>query len=211
MCLSGIEIWSAVARNVALAVGSIGTLTVAIVGLTQWRREFVGKRDTELCEEALDKFYQAQEAIRWMRSPISFSSEMPDRDYRPGEGDPEQEAKDKASVLFYRYEQNKELFSSIHALRYRFMARFGREAGEPFEELHRSLHRLFGAARVLSHLWARRPDHFRTDEQRQEHFRKVQEKEELFWSTGDDDDELEKEVAQALEKLEVHCRQRIKG
>ena len=48
---------------------------VAIYGIDSWRREHTGKRQIELAEDSLVLFYEASDAIKHMRHPLSFASE----------------------------------------------------------------------------------------------------------------------------------------
>jgi hypothetical protein len=67
--------WIDIAQIVSVLVASL----VAIRGIQAWRREFVGKRRIELAEEVLALFYQAKDAIGWIRFSLCCTTESSTR------------------------------------------------------------------------------------------------------------------------------------
>jgi hypothetical protein len=117
------------------AIAAIVVAVVAIWGVNAWRREHVGRRRAELAEETLALFYEAEQAIRSIRSPFGHADEGKSR--KRGKDESEEEAKilDDAYVIIERYNANSKLFSRIRAQRFRFMALFGKTKAKPFEDL----------------------------------------------------------------------------
>jgi len=140
------------------AISIISASLVAIYGLNSWRRELRGKKRIELAEETLALFYQAFDAINYMRFPGSFGYEGKSREKEEGESDDVKKARDNAYVLIERYKPYVEIFSRIQSLRYRFMAIFGKDCGEPFERIRKLVNRLFLSARRLERLWAKKSE-----------------------------------------------------
>src|SRR5215208_1238747 len=105
----------------------IAASIVAILGVRSWYSEFIGKRRVELAEEVLALFYQARDIVAEMRAPFSSGGEGQTRKPGPNESSRDKEALDSAFVLIERYVRHSEQFSRIQALRYRFMATFGKE------------------------------------------------------------------------------------
>ncbi len=206
MTLEQFKTWSSVVQSLSVAGASVGTFLLALYGVKNWLREFKGKRDTELCEDVLEKFYQAQEAIRWMRSPYVLSNEQEEE---PKESSKPNSANQSVQVLFNRYNAKQELFSKIHALRFRFMARFGRDAGAPFEELNRALSELFSSARMLARVWARPGTEALPDPKWEEHVKQIEKLELIFWGTGDDRDAFDKNIDCIIKNLEATCHEWI--
>jgi hypothetical protein len=122
----------AILQDIAVIIASC----TAIYGISSWRREFVGRRRIELSEEILVLFYEARDAIRFMRSPLGYVGEGGSRPFKEGELADEKEIRDQAYVLVERFNKREEIFSKIQASRYRFMAQFGNEAAQPFDDLH---------------------------------------------------------------------------
>jgi hypothetical protein len=182
---------------------------VAIFGINAWRREHIGKRQAELAEDALAMFYEAADAIRHMRSPMGFGHEMEDVERMEGESETKFEARQKASVVFYRYKQHQELFSRLHASRYRFMTLIGKQESKPFDDIHRLTSTIFSSARMLATLWAK--DHYRTDAQREKHWARIGRHEAVFWEGLEDEDPINPKLNQAITDIETICRRVIAG
>ena len=92
-----------------------------IIGISAWRREFIGKRRIELAEDTLTLFYQTIDVIDAIRNPFAYADEGTTRKQSEKETPEEKEIYDKAFVVIERFNKNIELFNKLHALRYRFM------------------------------------------------------------------------------------------
>lgn len=112
----------------------------ALRGLGTWRSELVGRRKTELAEEVLAQFYRARDVLTWARTP-AIREEVAHVNEARGV------SWNKAlSTPIERITEESELFSQLHANRYRFIAYFGEAAASAFEEI-RSVHaEVVGAA-----------------------------------------------------------------
>jgi len=177
----------------------------AIYGISAWRREFVGKKRIELAEEVLVRFYEARDVIRIIRNPFSQVGEGSSRQAAEHETAEEKQIFDNAYVVFERYERHREVFSQLQSLRYRFMAQFGADAVQPFDDLSRILNDIFISARMLTHYWrdqGRRP--WRNDEQFQKHLAEMFQHEAVFWEKSKDDD-INRRVDEAVSKAEEIC------
>jgi len=178
---------------------------VAIYGITAWKREFVGKRRIELAEDTLVLFYEAQDVIRVVRSPLGFGGEGTTRKPQEDETPTQKSARDSAYVVFERFEPHQELFSKLHAMRYRFMAQIGREAANPFDDLRKIRLEIFSAARRLSRLWAEDVSSL-LDEQQSQHFEKREKYEAIFWDTFDENDPINPRLDKVISDIENICR-----
>jgi hypothetical protein len=115
----------------------------ALRGLGTWRSELVGRRKTELAEEVLAQFYRARDVLTWARTPATVGETGL---ARGGLGVNSHQA---LSAPIERITDESELFSQLHANRYRFIAYFGERASSAFEEI-RSVHaEVVGAAGEL--------------------------------------------------------------
>lgn len=159
-------------------IGILIAAWVAVYGIDSWRREHTGKRRIELAEDSLALFYEAADAIKHIRHPAGFSNETATIERGENENDTEFEARKRASVVFVRYNQYKELFSKLHAMRYRFMAQIGKIEAKPFDDFHLIVSEITGAARVLAVLWIR--DQFRVEQQWEQHQKQVKKYEAIF-------------------------------
>jgi len=129
----GLEMLSSIA--VIVASGA------AIYGIFAWKKEFQGKRNIELAEDVLALFYEAKDAIRAIRCPLSHQGEGAMRE--------SQQAIDTA-IIYERYEKRQGIFNKLGSKRYQFKARFGTEKDKPFEDLNNIIIDIRSAADGLS-------------------------------------------------------------
>ncbi len=186
---------AAATAAVAAAIGAV----VAVRGLNTWRSELRTKRDVEVAGDALSLAYEIEHIIRAIRSPVSFSSES-DIPRNEGESDREYKARAMASVPLERYNRHFEIFSRYRILRYRFAARFGKDATKPLDDLSGVVLDIFAAARRLARAWAdtRPPTDRRTMRQESD--------EAIIWEDYADDDPIRPRVDRALSEIEEKCR-----
>jgi hypothetical protein len=188
--------WTEILRDISLILAS----WTAIYGIDAWRREYRGKRKMELAEEALCLFYETRDAIRSIRSPFGYGGEGENRKVS-GEETPEQKkARDEAFVVFERYQRHQELFSKLYAMRYRFMANFGKHAAEPFDMIKKVINEIFISARMLSEMWSKNFEHW-SEERTEKHIEQVRKHENIFWWSGSEDP-IDKRVDEAVSRIE---------
>ena len=189
-------------------VAALVVASVAVYGICAWRREFTGKRRIELAEDVLVLFYEAKDALAAIRSPLGWSDEGSTRKHAENETPEEKHARDMAYVVFERYEERQEVFNKLFALRYRFMALFGKRKVAPFDEIRKVRTKIFGAARRLARLWSERSlADETTDSDRL--WEKIRKYEAIFWE-GDPDDEITALIEKAVEEIEHTCEEVIK-
>ena len=176
--------------------------------IDSWRREHVGRRRLDLAEEVLSQFYEARDAISHIRCPAGFEGETAAVQKQDNESEADHHARKTASVVFVRYNSHREMFSKLHATRYRFMAQFGAEAARPFDNLHAIVSEVLSAGRALAMLWP--IDYHRTEDQKQHHAVAIEKYEAIFWE-HDQDDALRKKVDDAVGRIESTCRSEMKG
>jgi len=182
---------------------------LAIYGIDSWRREHSGKRQIELAEDALALFYEASDVIKHLRHPFSFSSETESIERGKSESDSEFQARKNASVVFKRYNDHQELFNKLHAMRYRFMAQFGKDKAKPFDDIRIIVNDITSAARTLSRLWAR--ENFHSDAQWEAHRKQVEKFEAIFWEGLEEDDPINPRVKLVIAEIEITCQAIISG
>lgn len=190
-------------------IGILVAAWVAVYGIDSWRREHAGKRRIELAEDSLALFYEAADAIKHIRHPASYSSETAAVERGDNESDAAYEGRKKASVVFVRYNQYKELFGKLYAMRYRFMAQIGKAEAKPFDDLHLIVNEITSAARALATLWVR--NQFRTDQQWEQHQKLVENYEAIFWEGLTDEDPINPKVAAVIAEIEATCQSVISG
>lgn len=185
------------------AVSALVAALSFLAGVSAWKREYVGKRRIELAESVLAMFYEAEDAIREIRNPSSFSGEGGTRKRADGEREEESQLLDQAYVVFERYHKREQLFAQLRSLRYRFMAAFGASAAEPFDELTKVLRDIFFAARMLgTRYWPRQGRVQMSPDERSKHLDKMHRQEAVFWYMGEDQDEISPRIREAVRKVE---------
>ena len=195
---------SGILRDIAVIIG----IGIAIYNVNSWRREHIGKRKIELAEDTLTLFYKAVDVIHYLRSPGSFASETEDIKRMNSESEDAYQARKNASVLLNRYKEHQELFSRIHAMRYRFMAQIGKEEAKSFDELRKIILDLISSARRLSRLWAAPTS--RTEEQLNKYKQDVEKYESVFWEDFSGNDPINPRVKKVLSDIESICHKIIK-
>ena len=194
--------WAIVA-DVLQGAAAIVVAVCAVYGLTAWRREAKGRRRYELAEEALCVFYETEDAMNAVRSPLGYSSESEGRERQPDETPDEQHFLDNAYVVLRRLDAAKEPFGKLRALRYRFRAVFGPEAAKPFEEVMQARNKVVVSARMASRLCF----HLRrrsTLEEREKLLNQLFENEDKFY-WGADPDPIADQIRAAVEGMEATC------
>ena len=186
-------------RDVTVIIG----ICIAVYNINSWRREHIGKRKIELAEDTLTLFYEAVDVIHYLRSPFSFTSETEDIKQMNGESENANQARKNAGVLLKRYNEHQELFSRIHAMRYRFMVQIGIKEAKSFDELRKITIELITSARRLSRLWAR--SDFRNEEQAIKHQQDVEKYESAFWEGLAENDPINSRLKKVLLDIERIC------
>ena len=192
-------------QNVSMLIG----IWVAIYGINSWRREHTGKRKIEIAEETLALFYEARDAIHHIRHPASFPHETDDIEKAEGEREQEWKARKNASVVFKRYNSYQALFGKLQAIRYRFMAQFGKEKAKPFDDLNGIVTEITVAARMLARLWAR--DRFPTEESENKHQEAIERNEAKFWEGLAETDPINPKLDKLIDEIEETCSTIIRG
>ena len=129
-------------QNISLIIASI----VAIYGINSWRREAKWKRKYELAEEVLANMYEAQQAIRNIRSPFGYQNEGNSRKVEENETPEQTKAYNQAYVVSERYKNNNVSLQKIHALKFRFIALYGKEHEQHFNKFHQTINQIFSSA-----------------------------------------------------------------
>jgi len=107
------------------------------------------QRKTTFAEEVLADFYEAQRIIEEARSPGTPRDEGVTRQKWDDETEEETRTLNAYFVAAERVNSKQGFFAHLHARRYRFMAYFGRDAGEPYDDLHRIYAEIIVSVRML--------------------------------------------------------------
>ena len=192
-------------------LGVLGSISIilasatAVYGIKSWRREMIGRRRFDLAEEVLALFYEARDKVRAIRSPIGFQGEGATRKRRDDETDEESRLLDVAFMTMERYQKYEQTFNRLRALRYRAMVLFGKDRGDPFEELDKIVNKVLIAASMGADIQLRLLKYRDESRQARDLGKSLQKQQDVFW-WGGDDDPIQESVDAAVEQLEAICR-----
>jgi hypothetical protein len=198
--------------NILASISLIIAAWTVIIGVNAWRREYVGKRRLELAEEVLALFYEARDIISYIRNPFSFAGEGSTRNADPNESPEEKRINDNVYIVFERYNKRQDLFNKLYSMRYRYMARFGKDSAKPFDELNKIVNDIFTSARMLSHYWKEQGRRrWQSDEEFKRHLEEMRKHEAIFWAMSADKDPILPRVNAVISDIEAQSLKIIGG
>ena len=153
------SIWLELLRmipSVVTAITAIYGVRIGIQGLNKWRAETIGKRKAELAEDVLADFYEARDVITTARSPGGFGHEGAKRPKAEWESEDDTRTLNAYFRTIERLRNKEEFFARFHARRYRFIAHFGTEAGQPYDDLHKIYAQIVVAVKMLIQTYQQR-------------------------------------------------------
>lgn len=180
-----------------------------VSGVGAWKREFIGKRQIELAENILARFFEVRDAIAFIRNPFSRSDEGSSRQRSTSERAEESRLLDRAYIVVERYQKKESVFNEFAALKYRCMATFGTETESAFQETSKVLNMIFGSANVLgSHYWPRQGRVPMGEEEFQKHLEEMNKHEGIFRDTNSEKDSVRLQlqtIQTSLETITAPC------
>lgn len=192
-------------ERVTIIVASVG----AIYAITSWRRELRGKKEFEVAEIVLAKFYEAKDRISAIRSPLSWANEGQSRKIDKIETPEQTRLLNLAYVSVERYQNHQEFFSKLNALKYRFMFIFGSDKAEPFDKLQKLLSEVLGAARLLGTFWVRQEELSMIEGKTVKLSEDITKYEDVIWE-GKKPDPIAERVNELVSTIENICENHIK-
>ena len=178
-----------------------------VSGIGAWKREFIGKRQIELAEQVLAKFFEIKDAIAMIRSPFSHSDEGKTRKRSEHESAATSQLLDRGYVVFERYSTKETVFAEFNTLKYRFMASFGADAEQIFADTNAILNSIFVSAQMLgTHYWQRQGRVPMEPDEGKEHLAEMQRHQRVFWDHGEDDDNIRQKLSSIQERLDILVR-----
>lgn len=154
----------------------------AVRGINSWRRELKWKRKYELAEEVLSLFYEVQESVSIIRSPLSSTNEGKSRKRLENEKPEDTKTLDQAYVVVERFEKYNEPFHKIRAIKYRFISVFGKGSKKPFNDIIQLTNKILRASNILGSIyWKNQGKSTLTGEKSDKHLQKMDENESIIW------------------------------
>jgi hypothetical protein len=186
-----------VLQNIAIIIAS----SVAIYGINSWRREAKWKRKYELAEEVLASLYESHHAIKVIRSPIGFGNEGSSREKNENETSQETEIYNQTYVSRERFERNRKPLEKLHTLKYRFIALHGKKFEEHFDKFSQTMNKIFFASDQIAMV---KLGQFGEDKKLIGEI--LKESRANLYARIQGDDEIEKELQEAMKEIENKCR-----
>jgi hypothetical protein len=183
--------------------------SVAVYSINAWRRELKGQRELDVSEQALALIYECKDNLQFIRGPFSFGGEGRTRKRRADETEDESKAFDQAYVLIERYEKVRDSFIKLQSIKYKFMAIFGKETAESFNEVNRIMNELFLAAKQLGERYWN-PKYQNRLERDPKWEKRLSECEAKFYSGGEPDTIAER-MDNVVGRIEGICSKIIQG
>jgi len=168
----------------------------------------VGGKKLDLAEEVYRRFLNVRDLIGEIRSPIGYEGEGLTRKRGERETPFESEILDRAFVAVERYNNRKEEFNALDALRHRFTFYFGEDAAEPFNDLAAIMRDIFSASRTLRRSWLEQGRKEMTESEFEVHLKRMQDAEEKFWAMGEDDP-LEPRIQKMISTIQEISRSTV--
>lgn len=190
--------------TIAQAVAVVAACWAIISGVGAWKREFIGKRQIELAEQLLAKFFEVKDAVAFIRNPFSSSDEGKSRKRGDHESPDESLLLDRGYIVVERYQHKELVFNEFNTLKYRCMAAFGPQTEEIFVSTNKAVNSVFISARLLAtHYWQRQGRVPMAHDEFQRHLDEMHRHESIFWDMDRKDDEIKKQLEEAQARLEV--------
>ena len=190
--------------SIAQAVSVLGACWAIISGIGAWKREFIGKRQIELAEQVLAKFFEIRDAITFIRNPFSDKGEGSTRQRGDHETPEQTQLLDRGYIVIERYGQKEAAFAEFNTLKYRFMASFGVQTEEIFTETNLMMNSIFTSARMLAHhYWQHQGRVQMEGDEFQRHLDEMHRHEGIFWDIGSETDEIRTKLNYIQVKLDA--------
>lgn len=132
-----------IASEIAVGLSAAIVAVVAILGLSQWRKELQGKARFEAARKLAYLAYQFGDQYKRARGTWTSVSESTERDRHPDENASEAQHRDECFARMNRIRLAQETLKEIHQVCWEAEVLFGKDIGrliEPLEDLFNMLH-----------------------------------------------------------------------
>ena len=190
--------------TITQAVSVFAACWAIIAGIGAWKREFIGKRQIELAEQVLAKFFEIRDALTYIRNPFMQKDEGETRKRGANETPDQTRLLDLGYVVIERYAKKETVFAEFNTLKYRFMASFGIKTEDIFVETNKTANSIFTSARMLAtHYWPRQGRVQMEADESQKHLNEMHRHEGIFSDSGAEDDEIRAKLDAIQTKLDA--------
>ena len=202
--MMSLDVLIAIGKHIIENAGAIATLVgvaIALYGLRRWKIEYEFKRNSELLEEALVFFYQAEHAIAYIRNGFIFSNELKDFEFPSELEDNYSKEKYKYTYTIQkRFDEKQYIFNKLYAIELRFRARFGKESITAFSSMKEKVKELLLAA-----------DRYSIKDLKKEEIIEIQKNIwKDYYSNSKEGNTFSKAISKIVEDFDKLCRDKIK-
>jgi len=144
------EVINSLLNIIAALIYSFATIFAAIVAIwsvRSWRKEFIGKRKIELVSNTRTLLYNVKSAIQAIRNPWTKENEGTTRKVTEFEDPLLKKFRDDINVTFERYNRHIDIFNNLIAVKFKFMAEFGKDTEEHFDKIKHIINTILVYAR----------------------------------------------------------------
>lgn len=200
-----------IVKQIAQILASLTIVSTAIIAVYAWKNEYIGKKNIELAEEILALFYEARDAIAYIRNPIGYVGESKNRKASSNETELESHVYDFEYVIKERFNKNMPLFNKVYAMRYKYMARFGSDRGKPFEKLQNIVLDIDLAVKLYIKAWKEYlASNSKNDKEYKKHLEEMKKYEYVFWYMPYQKDDITPRVEAVIKEIETQALKTIK-
>jgi len=152
--IMSLDVLIAIGKHVIENAGAIATLSgvaIAFYGLKSWKREYRFKRNSELLEDAKVLFYEAENAISYLRYGFILDIDLRDFKFPPEMDEGYVKEKYKYTYTIQKhFDEKLHIFNKLYAIALRFRARFGEDSITAFSSMKEKVKELLLAANRYS-------------------------------------------------------------
>ena len=178
---------------------------VAIYSIDAWRREYIGRRQLEIAEEVLALFYEARDAIYYIRNTSGYFWGAQFLPQLEGESKEKRNARYQIKIFTKRYRVAQKILIKIYSIKYRFKSQFPKETLKPFDELMEIVNEINSAAKILECLWDKGPMDIENKEEANQLRADIIKNEKILWDKRFEDDPINKRINNIIEHMENNC------
>ena len=143
LCITISEINWSLTKDVVSIVGTIGVLSIGVLGLFTWRRQLRGTSEYEIAKKAILKTYEVQQVLQSVRNPVLYLSRE--------EVEAGRRLEEEQRIYSDRMTSLYEKWAELQTIRLEAKVIWGKEAHYSFNELQQRIKDVRGA--IWLHFW----------------------------------------------------------
>ena len=188
LAISGVD-WS-LTKDIVSMIGTIGVLTIGVVGLSTWRKQLLGTSKYQVAKDILTATYRLQDAMQAVRSPMVY--------LKREEVEAGNQLKEEQRVYSERLRYLDEQKSILRTLALEARAIWGEQGEQCLEKLNALVGTLH--AEIWLHFWLKGA-YAGSGATVDRNPKRVQANDDVvYWTSGDDN--FSKQIASAVQDVE---------